>query len=122
MTGTGSGGEVASQEALAAGEWHWSLDALALAIRETASQEALAAGGEAASHDGTRQAGGATTGSRWGSRGTVAVASRVCGAGMGTGLCGTRVRQDCGAVVAPTRVRVGEEPASGSGGLGLGQH
>ncbi|BAS78545.1 Os02g0460300 [Oryza sativa Japonica Group] len=49
MTGTGSGGEVASQEALAAGEWHWSLDVLALAIRETASQEALAAGGEAAS-------------------------------------------------------------------------
>ncbi len=48
--------------------------------------------------------------------------SRVCGAGTGTSLCGARVRRDCGAVAATTRVRVGGEPASDSGGLGLGQH
>uniref|UniRef100_A0A0E0GZ68 Uncharacterized protein n=1 Tax=Oryza nivara TaxID=4536 RepID=A0A0E0GZ68_ORYNI len=55
-------------------------------------------------------------------RGTAVVASRVCGAGTGTGLCSARVRRDCGAMVAPTRVRVGGEPASDSGGLGLCQH
>lgn len=43
----------------------------------------------------------------------------MCGAGTGTGLCGARVRRDCGAMVAPTRVRVGGEPAFDSGGLGL---
>uniref|UniRef100_A0A0E0QIR9 Uncharacterized protein n=1 Tax=Oryza rufipogon TaxID=4529 RepID=A0A0E0QIR9_ORYRU len=55
-------------------------------------------------------------------RGAAAVASRMWGAEMGTGLCGARVRRDCGAMVAPRRVRVGGEPASDSGGLGLCQH
>ncbi|BAS94072.1 Os05g0420400 [Oryza sativa Japonica Group] len=47
-----------------AGEWHWSLDAPALAAGETASQKALAARGEAAAQDGTWQVGGAATGSQ----------------------------------------------------------
>uniref|UniRef100_A0A0E0DRJ0 Uncharacterized protein n=1 Tax=Oryza meridionalis TaxID=40149 RepID=A0A0E0DRJ0_9ORYZ len=91
-TRTGSGGEAAS------------LDAPALAAGETASQKALAAGGEAASQDGTWQVGGAATSSRRGSHGAAAVVSRVCGAGTGTGLCGARVRRDCGIVAATTRV------------------